>query len=76
MNMFTLEDPVGMVKRFDVGEYKGNKLPMIMTKVKNTINPVNKKEGASFTVKVEKDGKLLDVLDLSFNELFNEGESN
>lgn len=70
MSVFSLEDPVGMVKRFEVGEYNGNKLPIIYTKFKDWINPVNKKPATTMSVKVEKDGNLYDVHEIDLKEVF------
>lgn len=70
MSVFSLEDPVGMVKHFEVGEYNGNKLPLIYTKVKDWINPVNKKPSTTMSVKVEKDGELYDVHEICLEEVF------
>lgn len=70
MSVFSLEDPVGMVKRFEVGEYNGNLLPLIYTKVKDWINPVNKKPSTTMSVKVEKDGNLYDVHEIDLEEVF------
>ena len=71
MNVFSSEDPVGMVKRFEVGEYNDNLLPLIYTKVKDWINPINKKPSVTMSVKVEKDGNLYDVQDVDLKEVFN-----
>lgn len=70
MSVFELDDPVGMVKRFEVGEYKGNRLPLIYTKTRNCINPVNKKPSFAMTIKVEKDGKLFDIHNIGMHEVF------
>lgn len=70
MSVFSLEDPVGMVKRFEVGEYNGNKLPLIYTKGKDWINPVNKKPSTTMSVEVEKGGELYDVLEIDLEEVF------
>ena len=70
MNVFSSEDPVGMVKRFEVGEYNDNLLPLIYTKVKDWINPVNKKPSVTMSIKVEKDGNLYDVQDIDLEEVF------
>ena len=70
MNVFSSEDPVGMVKRFEVGEYNDNLLPLIYTKVKDWINPINKKPSVTMSVKVEKDGNLYDVQDIDLKEVF------
>ena len=70
MNVFSSEDPVGMVKRFEVGEYNDNLLPLIYTKVRDWINPVNKKPSTIMSVKVEKDGELYDVLEIDLKEVF------
>ena len=67
MQVFSSEDPVGMVKRFEVGEYNGNLLPLIYTKVKDWINPVNKKHSVVMGVKVEKDDCLYDIQDIDVN---------
>ena len=71
MNVFSSEDPVGMVKRFEVGEYNDNLLPLIYTKVKDWINPINKKPSVTMSVKVEKDGNLYDIQDIDLEEVFN-----
>ena len=71
MSVFSSEDPVGMVKRFEVGEYNGNLPPLIYTKVKDWINPVNKKPSVVMDAKVEKGGNLYDVQDIDLKELFN-----
>ena len=71
MPVFSSEDPVGMVKRFEVGEYNDNLLPLIYTKIKDWINPVNKKPSVTMSVKVEKDGNLYDVQDIDLEEVFN-----
>ena len=70
MNVFSSEDPVGMVKRFEVGEYNDNLLPLIYTKVKDWINPINKKPSVTMSVKIEKDGNLYDVQDIDLEEVF------
>ena len=70
MPVFSSEDPVGMVKRFEVGEYNDNLLPLIYTKVKDWINPVNKKPSIVMSVEVVKDGVLYDVQDIDLNEVF------
>ena len=70
MNVFSSEDPVGMVKRFEVGEYNDNLLPLIYTKIKDWINPVNKKPSVTMSVKVEKSGNLYDIQDRDLNEVF------
>ena len=70
MSVFSSEDPVGMVKRFEVGEYNDNLLPLIYTKVKDWINPINKKPSVTMSVKVEKGGVLYDVQDIDLNEVF------
>ena len=71
MNVFSSEDPVGMVKRFEVGEYNDNLLPLIYTKIKDWINPVNNKPSVTMSVKVEKDGNLYDIQDVDLKEVFN-----
>lgn len=70
MNVFSSEDPVGMVKRFEIGEYNDNLLPLIYTKVKDWINPINKKPSVTMSVKVEKGGNLYDVQDIDLEEVF------
>ena len=70
MNVFSSEDPVGMVKRFEVGEYNDNLLPLIYTKVKDWINPINKKPSIVMCVMVEKGGNLYDVQDIDLKEVF------
>ena len=70
MPVFSSEDPVGMVKRFEVGEYNDNLLPLIYTKVKDWINPINKRPSVTMSVKVEKDGNLYDVQDIDLKEVF------
>ena len=76
MNVFSSEDPVGMVKRFEVGEYNDNLLPLIYTKVKDWTNPINKKPSVTMSVKVEKGDNLYDVQDIDLNEVFSYGEIN
>ena len=71
MPVFSLEDLVGTVKRFEVGEYSDNLLPLIYTKVKDWINPINKKPSIVMSVKVEKGGVLYDVQDIDLKEVFN-----
>lgn len=71
MLVFSSEDPVGMVKRFEVGEYNDNLLPLIYTKVRDWINPVNNKPSVTMSVKVEKDGVLYDMQDINLKEVFN-----
>ena len=71
MPVFSSEDPVGMVKRFEVGEYNDNLLPLIYTKVKDWINPINKKPSVTMSVKIEKDGNLYDIQDVDLKEVFN-----
>ena len=70
MNVFSSECPVGMVKRFEVGEYNDNLLPLIYTKVKDWINPINKKPSIVMCVMVEKGGNLYDVQDIDLEEVF------
>ena len=70
MTLFSSEDPVGMVKRFEVGEYNGNLLPLIYTKVRDWINPANKKPSIAMSVKVEKGGELYDIQDIDLKEVF------
>ena len=70
MNVFSSEDPVGMVKRFEVGEYNDNLLPLIYTKVKDWINPINKKPSVTMSVKVEKGDNLYDIKDIDLKEVF------
>ena len=70
MTVFSSEDPVGMVKRFEVGEYNDNLLPLIYTKVKDWINPINKKPSVTMSVKVEKGDNLYDVQDIDLKEVF------
>ena len=70
MSVFSSEDPVGMVKRFEVGEYNDNLLPLIYTKVKDWINPINKKPSVTMSVKVEKGGDLYDIQDIYLKEVF------
>ena len=70
MSVFSSEDPVGMVKRFEVGEYNGNLLPLIYTKIKDWINPINNKPSVVMSVKVEKGGVLYDVQDIDLKEVF------
>ena len=71
MNVFSSEDPVGMVKRFEVGEYNDNLLPLIYTKVKDWINPINRKPSIAMSVKVEKGDNLYDVQAIDLEEVFN-----
>lgn len=70
MNVFSSEEPVGMVKRFEVGEYNDNLLPLIYTKVKDWINPISRKPSVTMSVKVEKGGVLYDVQDIDLEEVF------
>ena len=70
MHVFSSEDPVGMVKRFEVGEYNGNLLHLIYTKIEDWINPINKKSFLTMSVKVEKDGNLYDIQDVDLEEVF------
>ena len=70
MPVFSSEDPVGMVKRFEVGEYNDNLLPLIYTKVKDWINPINKKPSIVMCVMVEKGDVLYDVQDIDLEEVF------
>ena len=70
MPVFSSEDPVGMVKRFGVGEYNDNLLPLIYTKVKDWINLINKKPSIVMSAKVEKGGVLYDVQDIDLKEVF------
>ena len=70
MTVFSSEDPVGMVKRFEVGEYNDNLLPLIYTKEKDWVNPLNKKPSITMKVEIEKDGKLYDVQDIDLKEVF------
>ena len=70
MSVFSSEDPVGMVKRFEVGEYNGNLHPLIYTKVGDWINPVNKRPSITMSVKVEKGGELYDIQDIDLKEVF------
>ena len=70
MPVFSSEDLVGMVKRFEVGEYNDNLLPLIYTKVKDWINPINKKPSVTISVKVEKGGNLYDIQDIDLKEVF------
>lgn len=70
--MFNKEDPIGMVKRFEVGEYRGNKLPVVYTKKSDTIHPILKEPVSTFSVQIEKDGVLYDVLEFPYQECFEE----
>ena len=70
MSVFSLEDPVGMVKRFEVGEYRNNLLPLIYTKTRNMKNPLNGQQTFAMSIKVEKDGNLCDVQDIDLKEVF------
>ena len=70
MNVFSPEDPVGTVKRFEVGEYNDNLLPLIYTKIKDWINPINNKPSVTMSVKVEKGGNLYDTQDIDLKEVF------
>lgn len=70
--MFNKEDPVGTVKRFEVGEYRGNKLPVVYTKKSDTIHPILKEPVSTFSVQIEKDGVLYDVLEFPYQECFEE----
>ena len=70
MPLFSSEDPIGLVKRFEIGEYNCNLLPLIYTKVKDWINPVNDKPSIVIGVKVEKGGELYDIQDIDLKEVF------
>jgi len=70
MSLFSSEDPVGLVKRFEIGEYNGNLLPLIYTKVKDWTNPINKRPSITMSVKVEKGGELYDIQDIDLKEVF------
>ena len=70
MPVFSSEDPVGLVKRFEIGEYNDNLLPLIYTKVRDWVNPVNKKHSITMSVKVEKGGELYDIQDIDLKEVF------
>lgn len=70
--MFNKEDPIGMVKRFEVGEHKGNKLPVVYTKKSDTIHPILKEPVSTFSVQIEKDGVLYDVLEFPYQVFFEE----
>ena len=70
MSMFNLEDPIGMIKRFEVGEYRQNKLPLIYEKTRNLKNPISGDQTYAMSIKVEKDGKLLEFLDVDSSEIF------
>ena len=70
MPVFSSEDPVGMVKRFEVGEYNDNLLPLIYTRAEDWINPVNKKPSVTMSVKVEKGENLYDIQDIDLKEVF------
>ena len=72
MKVFSIDDPAGLVKRFEIGEYKNNLLPLIYTKGENWFNPFIKKESFYLKVQVEKDGVLLDILDIPLEEVFKE----
>lgn len=73
MKVFNVDDPVGAVKQFEVGEYNDNLLPLICTKVKDWVTPINKKPFVTMSIKVEKDGVLLDILDIPLKEVFKVG---
>lgn len=70
MSMFNLEDHIVMIKRFEVGEYRQNKLPLIYEKTRNLKNPISGDQTYAMSVKVEKDGKLFDILDIPVDEVF------
>lgn len=70
MPMFSLEDPVGLVKRFEVGEYRNNKLPIIYEKTRNIKNPINGYQTFAMSIKVEKGGKLFDFMEFAVDEVF------
>lgn len=70
MKVFTQNDPEGLVKRFEIGEYKGNSLSLVYTKGKNWVSPVNKKYSYTMQVQVEKNGNLYDILEVPLNEVF------
>ena len=70
MPLFNSEDPIVLVKRFEIGEYNCNLLPLIYTKVKDWINPVNNKPSIAMGVKVEKGGEFYDIQDIDLKEVF------
>lgn len=70
MGMFNLDDPIGMIKRFEVGDYRQNKLPLIYEKTRNFKSPISGDQNYAMSVKVEKDGKLFDILDIPLGEVF------
>lgn len=70
MSVFSLEDPVGMVKRFELGEYRNNLLPLIYTKTRNMKNSLNGQQTFAMSIKVEKDGNLYDVHEIDLKEVF------
>ena len=69
MSVFSSEDHVGMVKRFEIGEYNGNLLPLIYTKVKDWINPVNNKPSVVMVVKADKLGEEFEEGGLEYNDI-------
>lgn len=71
--IFNKEDPVGTVKRFEIGEYRGNKLPVVYTKKSDTIHPILRELVSTFSVQIEKDGVLYDVLEFPYQEVFEDG---
>lgn len=70
--IFNKEDPVGTVKRFEIGEYKGNKLPVVYTKKSDIVHPILREPVSTFSVQIEKDGVLYDVLEFPYQEVFEE----
>lgn len=71
--IFKDSDPVGTVRCFNYGEYRGNKLPLVYTKGKSIPHPMRKGEVIqSMRVQVIYDGKLKDVLEVDLNLVFGE----
>lgn len=70
--IFNKEDPVGTVKRFEIGEHKGNKLPVVYTKKSETLHPILREPVSTFSVQIEKGGVLYDVLEFPYQEVFEE----
>lgn len=66
-------DPVGTVKCFNYGEYRGNKLPLVYTKGASIPHPMKKGEVIqSMCAQVIHEGKLKDVLEVDLNLVFGE----
>ena len=71
--IFKDSDPVGTVKCFNYGEYRGNKLPLVYTKGESIPHPMKKGEVIqSMSAQVIYNGELKDVLEVDLNLVFGE----